>query len=193
MVSQQMFEDPLKAWLRIAVKTKVPALVQIPKPKKWGLWLEGSIILQLTHPKPGAQPELAIRGWPLEVSPRNKSKGSSLRLPFRTFIFLEFLPGQLMWWWSAEMRNGPTLPDLGPGAQSLLGQQTNCTRFQTASSHPRGLSQERLVQSWVRWGPYSYNPRYTVYLIFFKLVLVFLLKMETVSKRRIHLSVPHLQ
>lgn len=80
MVSQQMFEDHLKAWLRITIKSKVPALVQIPNllQGSGGFWLEGSIILQPTHPEPEAQPGLAIWGWALKVLPRNKSKGASL-------------------------------------------------------------------------------------------------------------------
>lgn len=61
MVSQQMFEDHLKAWLRITIKFKVSALVQIPNllQGSGGFGLKAASFYNLPTPNLGLS-----QGWP---------------------------------------------------------------------------------------------------------------------------------
>lgn len=75
-----MVEDHLKVRLRITIKSKVPALVQIPNllQGSGGCGLKAASFYSLPTPNLGLSQGWPSGGWPLEVLPENKSRGSSL-------------------------------------------------------------------------------------------------------------------
>lgn len=63
--SQQMFEDHLQAWLRIPIKSKVPALVQIPNLLQGSGGGGGGFALRAASVYNQPTPNLGLsQGWP---------------------------------------------------------------------------------------------------------------------------------
>lgn len=74
---KQMFLDHLKDWQSITLRFNVPPFVKIPNIRKWGLGIEGSVILQPSPLPLAAQLLLALQWWRETEVPPRRNLGAS--------------------------------------------------------------------------------------------------------------------